>query len=152
MKKASSGTIILVVTTIAVIGVLGLLLLKKPLVVAPPIGGKDTTPPPPSNDIASKIVNAGKSVGDIISGAFTNVLSVGDLQKGANQYELYAINTTGDNLNVRSTPSLKGAIVAQLESFVSIFARPSNVKGWSEVSNDKNSILGYVSTQYLRKL
>ncbi len=151
MKKASSGTIILVVTTIAVIGVLGLLLLKKPPVVAPPIG-KDTTPPPPSNDIASKIFNAGKSVGDIISGAVTNVLSVGDLQKGANQYELYAINTTGDNLNVRSTPSLKGTIVTQLESFVSIFARPSNVKGWSEVSNDKNSLLGYVSTQYLRKL
>ena len=151
MKKASSGTIILVVSTIAVIGVLGLLLLKKPPMVTPPTG-KDTTPPPPSNDVANKIFNAGKSVGDIISGAVTNVLSVGDLQKGANQYELYAINTSGDNLNVRSTPSLKGAIVTQLESFVSIFARPSNVKGWSEVSNDKNSILGYVSTQYLRKL
>lgn len=150
MKKASSGTIILVVTTIAVIGVLGLLLLKKPPMVAPPTG-KDTIPPP-SNDVASKIFNAGKSVGDIISGTITNVLSVGDLKKGANQYELYAINTTGDNLNVRSKPSSKGAIVTQLESFVSIFARPSNVKGWSEVSNDKNSILGYVSTQYLRKL
>jgi hypothetical protein len=151
MKKASNGTIILVVSTIAVIGVLGFLLLKKPPMVTPPTG-KDTTPPPPSNDVANKIFNAGKSVGDIISGAVTNVLSVGDLKKGANQYELYAINTTGDNLNVRSTPSLKGAIVTQLESFVSIFARPSNVKGWSEVSNDKNSILGYVSTQYLRKL
>lgn len=151
MKKASKGTIILVVSTIAVIGVLGFLLLKKPPMVTPPTG-KDTTPPPPSNDVANKIFNAGKSVGDIISGAVTNVLSVGDLKKGANQYELYAINTTGDNLNVRSTPSLKGAIVTQLESFVSIFARPSNVKGWSEVSNDKNSILGYVSTQYLRKL
>lgn len=150
MKKASSGTIILVVTTIAVISVLGFLLLKKPPMVAPPTG-KDTTPPP-SNDVASKIFNAGKSVGDIISGAVTNVLNVGDLKKGANQYELYAINTTGDNLNVRSKPSSKGAIVTQLESFVSIFARPSNVKGWSEVSNDKNSILGYVSTQYLRKL
>jgi hypothetical protein len=151
MKKASSGTIILVVSTIAVIGVLGFLLLKKPKVVAPPTG-KDTTPPPPSNDVSNKIINAGKSVGDIISGTITNVLNVGDLKKGANQYELYAINTTGDNLNVRSKPSSKGAIVTQLESFVSIFARPSNVKGWSEVSNDKNSILGYVSTQYLRKL
>jgi len=151
MKKASSGTIILVVSTIAVIGVLGFLLLKKPPMVAPPTG-KDTTPPPPSNDVSNKIINAGKSVGDIISGTITNVLNVGDLKKGANQYELYAINTTGDNLNVRSKPSSKGAIVTQLESFVSIFARPSNVKGWSEVSNDKNSILGYVSTQYLRKL
>ena len=150
MKKASSGTVILVVTTIAVIGVLGFLLLKKPKVAAPE--KEKDTPQPPSNDISDKIINVGKSVGDIISGTVSNVLSVGDLKKGANEYQLYAIKTSGSNLNVRSKPNSKASVVTQLESIVSIYARPSNVKGWSEVSNDKNSVLGYVSTQYLRKL
>jgi uncharacterized protein YgiM (DUF1202 family) len=71
-----------------------------------------------------------------------------DSGKGAYTPMIVATNTT--SLNIRSKPSTSSAIVGKIGKGYSIYARPSSVSGWSEVSKDGSSSEGYVSSQYLK--
>jgi LPXTG-motif cell wall-anchored protein len=55
-------------------------------------------------------------------------------------------------ISVRTSPNLISSTKKNLESFITVYARPSNVKGWSEVSEDNETVLGYVPNEVLRKL
>lgn len=132
MKK---GDGILIAVSVAVIGVLGYFLLKKAK------SGQQEEP----------AVNPLKQVGGMLGQLSNKVMSTLDLVKGASlPYGLFT--STASTLNVRDKASTGGKIVKTLDNIESFYARPSNVTGWHEVSLDGKSSIGFVSSQFLRKL
>lgn len=68
---------------------------------------------------------------------------------GGNDFKKFKVNTSSDDLNVRSGASTSSPIITSLPKGNVIFARPSSVAGWSEYSEDGKTVKGYVSTNYL---
>jgi LPXTG-motif cell wall-anchored protein len=61
-------------------------------------------------------------------------------------------NPALQTISVRSMPSFVSDTKKVLESFTTVYARPSSNKGWSEISEDNETVLGYVPNETLRKL
>jgi len=137
-NKPSSGTIIVVVSSLAVITFLGILLMRKSKAAK----GKE--------EDKSPIFKLGQEVGNVIASAPVTLENIS--KSGSVPFELYAIQTSGSNLNVRDNPKTSGKLVKTLEPFISIYARNSGTKGWMEVSEDGKKVIGYASSDYLRKL
>jgi LPXTG-motif cell wall-anchored protein len=55
-------------------------------------------------------------------------------------------------ISVRTMPSFLSSTKKVLESFTTVYARPSSNKGWSEISEDNETVLGYLPNETLRKL
>jgi hypothetical protein len=132
MKKGM-GTWLIVGGAVVVIGALGFFLLRKPK------GDKKSDA---SNDVMSSPNTSGGIVIDApkpeVSGPSFEVM--GFVQKS---------NTP--NVNILSGPTLFSGIAKKVESFTTIYARPSK-SGWFEVSEDGTTTLGYVPNGTLRKL
>jgi uncharacterized protein YgiM (DUF1202 family) len=132
MKK---GDGLLIGVSVAVIGVLGYFLLKK---------AKATPQEEPAE-------NPIKQVGGMLGALNTKLMSTLDLVKGATvPYGMYA--STASTLNVRDKASTSGKIVKTLDNIEAFYAKPSKFTGWHEVSLDGKSSIGFVSSQFLRKL
>ena len=56
------------------------------------------------------------------------------------------------SISVRQFPSFMSGTSKNLESFVTVYARPSSSKAWSEISEDNQTVLGYLPNEVLRKL
>lgn len=135
MANKSTGTIVVVVSSLAVITFLGILLMRK---------AKAGIPKAANNPI----FDAGQIAGNAIA---NTPITLGSLTGGSVPFTLYAIQTSGSNLNVRDKPTTNGKLIKTLEPFISVYGRPS-VKGWMEVSEDGKTVIGYASSDYLRKL
>lgn len=64
----------------------------------------------------------------------------------------YIVKISSGKLNLRPTPSTKLASIGSYVNGEEIFARPSVVKGWSEVLDTSGffpKIIGYVSSSYI---
>jgi hypothetical protein len=144
MANKFSGTVVVVVSSLAVITFLGYLLMRKSKATIPAII------PTTKDQDKNSIFNAGQGIGDIIANTPMTLQSI----KPASgvPFELYAIKTSGSNLNLRDKPATSGKVLKSLEPFISVYARPSSVKGWMEVSEDGKQLVGYASSGYLRKL
>lgn len=69
---------------------------------------------------------------------------------GEGNYLKYLVKTMGSPLNVRDGASVSSKIVDSLSNGSEIWARPSVVSGWLQVSKDSISPIGFVSEAYLR--
>ena len=130
MKKGM-GTWLIVGGAVVLIGTLGFFLLRKPKEKAP-TGSADNMPKPNTND----------GGGVIVSNTPTEA-----------SYELlgFVQKSNTPNVNILKGPTLFSAIAKKVESFTTIYARPSK-SGWFEVSDDGTTTLGYVPNGTLRKL
>ena len=64
----------------------------------------------------------------------------------------YVVKLNSGVLNLRQTPSTKGKILTTYQNGEEIYARPSVVKGWSEVLDTTQffpKVIGYVSSSYI---
>jgi hypothetical protein len=64
----------------------------------------------------------------------------------------YVVKISSGKLNLRPTPSTKLASIGSYVNGEEIFARPSVVKGWSEVLDTSGffpKVIGYVSSSYI---
>lgn len=55
-------------------------------------------------------------------------------------------------VSILTGPYAMASKVKELESFVTVYARPSSTKGWVEISEDNQTVLGYLPQEALRKL
>lgn len=55
-------------------------------------------------------------------------------------------------VSVLTGPYGMASKVKDLESFVTVYARPSSTKGWVEISEDNQTVLGYLPQDALRKI
>lgn len=125
MKKEIS-TLLIVGGAVVVIGTLGYFLLRK---------NKNITNKP-----------------ELKKPNTTDGLTDTPLQQGPS-FELmgFVQKTNTPNVNILSNPTLFSSIVKKVESFTSIYARPSK-NGFHEVSDDGTTIIGYVPNGMIRKL
>lgn len=135
MKKGM-GTWLIVGGAVLVIGALGFILLRKPKDDKKSDASNDPMSPPNPNTSGGGVIGEPKPE---VSGPSFELM--GFVQKS---------NTP--NVNILSSPTLFSGVVRQVESFTSIFARPSSKSGWWEVSDDRTTILGYVPNGTLRKM
>ena len=117
---------------VVLIGTLGFILLRKPKDKAPKQSG-DMVPMPNTNDGGSVVVSNTPTE--------TPYEVMGFVQKS---------NTP--LVAILKDPTLFSGVVKKVESFTSIYARPSSKSGWIEVSDDGVALLGYVPNGTLRKL
>ncbi len=117
---------------VVLIGAVGFFLLRKPKEKAT-TGGGDVTPMPNTNDGGSVVVSN--------TPIETPYEVMGFVQKS---------NTP--LVAILKDPTLFSGVVKKVESFTSIYARPSSKSGWIEVSDDGVALLGYVPNGTLRKL
>lgn len=101
-------------------------------------------------------------LGDVASGIGTGVkdtfVKTGDaLTDIANTisgylggFNSYSVNTISSNLYIRETPAAQGKVLGKYAKGAIIKARPSKTKGWFEVSEDGQTVKGYVSGVYLK--
>jgi hypothetical protein len=134
MKKGM-GTWLIVGGAVVVIGALGFFLLRKPKDKKNSDAGNDVMSAPNPNTSGGILVDAPKPE---VSGPSYEVM--GFVQKS---------NTP--NVNILNGQTLFSGIAKKVESFTTIYARPSK-SGWFEVSEDGVTTLGYVPNGTLRKL
>jgi uncharacterized protein YgiM (DUF1202 family) len=85
-------------------------------------------------------------------------LIISKLSKGATKksdvikgdWSKYVVKTMGSPLNVRESASVSSKVVDSLSNGSEIWARPSVVNGWLQVSKDSISPIGFVSEAYLK--
>lgn len=73
-------------------------------------------------------------------------------QEKATKEAKYVVKISSGKLNLRPTPSTKLASIGSYFNGEEIFARPSVVKGWSEVLDTSGffpKVIGYVSSSYI---
>lgn len=73
-------------------------------------------------------------------------------QEKATKEAKYVVKISSGKLNLRPTPSTKLASIGSYLNGEEIFARPSVVKGWSEVLDTSGffpKVIGYVSSSYI---
>jgi len=73
-------------------------------------------------------------------------------QDKATKEAKYVVKISSGKLNLRPTPSTKLASIGSYSNGEEIFARPSVVKGWSEVLDTSGyfpKVIGYVSSSYI---
>jgi hypothetical protein len=73
-------------------------------------------------------------------------------QEKATKEAKYVVKISSGKLNLRPTPSTKLASIGSYANGEEIFARPSVVKGWSEVLDTSGffpKVIGYVSSSYI---
>jgi hypothetical protein len=73
-------------------------------------------------------------------------------QEKATKEAKYVVKISSGKLNLRPTPSTKLASIGSYVNGEEIFARPSVVKGWSEVLDTSGffpKVIGYVSSSYI---
>lgn len=75
-------------------------------------------------------------------------------ENSSSSFELvgFAQKPGSTSISVLKMPSLMSGVSKQLESFITVYARPASSKGWSEISEDNETILGYLPNEVLRKL
>jgi hypothetical protein len=131
MKKGM-GTWLIVGGAVVVIGALGFFLLRKP---------KDDKKSDASNDVMSPPNTSG------------GVIDAPKPEVSGPSFELmgFVQKKNTPNVNILSGPTLFSGIAKKVESFTTIYARPSK-SGWFEVSEDGTTTLGYVPNGTLRKL
>ncbi len=129
------GTWLIVGGAVVVIGALGFFLLRKPKDKKNSDAGNDVMSAPNPNTSGGILVDAPKPE---VSGPSYEVM--GFVQKS---------NTP--NVNILNGQTLFSGIAKKVESFTTIYARPSK-SGWFEVSEDGVTTLGYVPNGTLRKL
>jgi hypothetical protein len=134
MKKGM-GTWLIVGGAVLVIGALGFILLRKPKDDKKSDASNDPMSPPNPNTSGGGVIDAPKPE---VSGPSFELM--GFVQKK---------NTP--NVNILSGPTLFSGTAKKVESFTTIYARPSK-SGWFEVSEDGTTTLGYVPNGTLRKL
>lgn len=132
MKKGM-GPWLIVGGAVVVIGVLGFILLRKPKEQQTSGNTGSTTPETLPTTSGTDVVTTPAP-----SGPSFEVM--GFVQKS---------NTP--NVNILKGPTLFSGVAKKVESFTTIYARPSK-SGWFEVSEDGTTTLGYVPNGTLRKL
>ena len=131
MKKGMT-TWLIVGGAVVLIGAVGFILLRKPK-DQEPTATDDVLPKTNTNDGGSNVVVNNTPT----EAAYENM---GFVQKS---------NTP--LVAILKDPTLFSGVVKKVESFTSIYARPSK-SGWYEVSEDGVTTLGYVPNGTLRKL
>lgn len=133
MKKGMS-TWLIVGGAVVLVGALGFILLRKPKEEQSSGNTGVANPPSPSG-------TGGVVVDNTAPSAASNYEVMGFVQKK---------NTP--NVSVLKDSTLFSGVAKKLESFTSVYARPSTKSGWWEVSEDGTTLLGYVPNGTLRKL
>lgn len=130
------GPWLIVGGAVVVIGVLGFILLRKPKEQQTSGNTGDTIPETLPTTSGTDVVTT--PAPQAPSGPKFEVM--GFVQKS---------NTP--NVNILKGPTLFSGVAKKVESFTTIYARPSK-SGWFEVSEDGTTTLGYVPNGTLRKL
>ena len=129
MKKINN-TALIIGGAIVLIGGLAFMLLRKP---KPKLNNAD------SNDNVVDNTNTNTNTAPVSSSKEFEL--VGFVQKpGVTNY------------SVLTAPFMFSGKKKDLESFTTVYARPSSTNGWMEVSEDNKTVLGYVPNLVLRKL
>jgi hypothetical protein len=82
----------------------------------------------------------------------TTILAQKKVDSSLKSFEQYIVNTSKGNLNIRTQADTLSILLGSLKKGSSIFAKPSEIVGWSSYSKDEGAtVFGYVFSKYLTK-